>query len=135
MERDLVALATDANRGVAIEAAAPGKPIHLGLGPHAVAERFLVVAEELQATSSNSARVAPDIPISSNLDCPDSVARRERRSWDADETIAATAFEWGCNRDGSPACFSREMPLQYRSRQQASSRESVIRGISDRIAR
>jgi hypothetical protein len=57
VERDLVALATDANRGAAIEAAAPGKPIHLGLGPHAVAERFLVVAEELQATSNAAAAI------------------------------------------------------------------------------
>ena len=135
MERDLVALATDANRGVAIEAAALGRPIHLGLGPHAVAERFPVAAEGLQATSNAVTAIV-------------SSASQERRSRLATESgqsrfeligmsgaTLAELDEWGCNRDGSPACFSREMPLQYRSRQQASSRESVIRAISDRIAR
>ena len=79
--------------------------------------------------------LSPPFAVPPLIRAPQMLLSSEQFQWHRGVPWVAELDEWGCNRDGSPACFSREMPLQYRSRQRASSRESVIRAISDSIAR
>jgi hypothetical protein len=54
-ERALVALPPDAHHRVAIEAAAPSKPIHLRFGPRSAAERlFLLTKQQVSALTATA---------------------------------------------------------------------------------